>query len=95
MPINQLTDKRVQAIKKPGNYPDGGNLYLRVRESGSKSFIVKATVSTKQREWTLGLYGTTEHLLGLAKARKLRDEIMALVREGCLPEPSKKLLAKK
>lgn len=94
MPINQLTDKRVQALKTPGNYPDGGNLYLRVRESGSKSFIVKATVSKKQREWTIGPYGTAEHQFSLAKARKRRDEIMALLREGSLPEPSAKSLVK-
>lgn len=95
MPINQLTDKRVQALKTPGNYPDGGNLYLRVRESGSRSFIVKATVNKKQREWTVGPYGTAQHQFSLAKARRRRDEIMALVREGCPPEPSSKYLTEK
>jgi len=86
MPINQLTDKRVQALKTPGNYSDGGNLYLRVRESGTKSFIIKATVNKKQREWTVGPYGAAEHQFSLAKARKRRDEIMALLRTGHFPE---------
>ncbi|WP_337725355.1 Arm DNA-binding domain-containing protein [Sinorhizobium meliloti] len=52
--VNQLTEKQAQATKKPGNYCDGGNLYLGVRENGSKSFIVKATIDKKQREWTIG-----------------------------------------
>ncbi|RVJ33852.1 site-specific integrase [Sinorhizobium medicae] len=90
MPINQLSDKKVQSIKTPGNYPDGGNLYLRVRESGSKSFIVKATIDKKQCEWTIGPYGTAEHQFSLAKARKQRDEIMAAIRAGRTPEATGK-----
>ncbi|WP_312794452.1 Arm DNA-binding domain-containing protein, partial [Tianweitania sp.] len=86
MPINQLTDKRVQSIKTAGNYPDGGNLYLRVRDSGAKSFIIKATINKKQREWTLGSYGSAEHQFSLAKARRQRDELMARVHAGELPQ---------
>lgn len=87
MPINKLSDKQVRGIKKPGNHPDGGNLYLRVRENGSKSFIVKATIDKKQREWTIGSYGSEEHQFSLAEARKRRDEIMAVIRAGGTPEP--------
>lgn len=89
MPINQLSDKRIQSLKLPGNYPDGGNLYVRVRQSGSKSFIVKATVAKRQREWTIGLYGAAAHQFSLAKARKVRDEIMAQVRAGQPPATNK------
>lgn len=89
MPTNQLSDKRIQSLKLPGNYPDGGNLYVRVRQSGSKSFIVKATVAKRQREWTIGLYGAAAHQFSLAKARKVRDEIMAQVRAGQPPATNK------
>lgn len=90
MPINKFTDKQVRGIKKPGNHPDGGNLYLRVRENGSKSFIVKATIDKKQREWTIGSYGSEEHHFSLAEARKRRDEIMAVIRAGGISEPTGK-----
>lgn len=82
MTINRLTDKRVKSLKTTGNHPDGGNLYLRVRENGTKSFIVKATVDQKQREWTIGQYGDAEHQVTLAKARQRRDEIMSQIRSG-------------
>lgn len=93
MPINQLTDKQVRGIRKPGNHPDGGNLYLRVRENGSKSFIVKATIDKKQREWTIGSYGSEKHQFSLAEARRRRDEIMAVIRAGGTPEPVGKSVA--
>ena len=86
MSINQLTDKKIKSIKNTGNYPDGGNLYLRVRQSGSKTFIIKATVNGKQREWTIGAYGNSEPQVTLAEARKYRDETMARIRAGNCPE---------
>lgn len=82
MTINRLTDKRVKSLKAAGNHPDGGNLYLRVRENGTKSFIVTATVDQKQREWTIGQYGDAEHQVTLAKARLRRDEIMSQLKSG-------------
>ncbi|MBA4796355.1 MAG: integrase arm-type DNA-binding domain-containing protein [Rhizobiales bacterium] len=82
MTINRLTDKRVKSLKTTGNHPDGGNLYLRVRENGTKSFIIKATVERKQREWTIGQYGDAEDQVTLAKARLRRDEIMSQIRSG-------------
>jgi integrase len=91
MPINQLTDKRIQGLKSAGKYPDGGNLYLRVRSSGAKSFIVRATVDKKQREWTIGPYGSKEHQFTLSKARMCRDGIMADIMCGRLPGPSNKV----
>ncbi len=92
MPINQLTDRRVQSIKTPGNYPDGGNLYLRVRETGSKSFILKATINKKQREWTIGPYGPAAFQYSLAKARQRRDDMMEAIRTGQDPKPQESTL---
>lgn len=73
MTINRLTDKKVQATKLPGNYADGGNLYLRVHDTGAKSFILKVTVGGKQREWTIGAYGSDDDLYTLSKARQRRE----------------------
>ena len=87
MTINKLTDKEVQATKLPGNYADGGNLYLRVRDTGAKSFILKVTVGGKQREWTIGAYGTDSDQYTLSRARQRRDEMMAEIRTGAEPVP--------
>lgn len=89
MTINKLTDKKVQATKLPGNYADGGNLYLRVRDTGAKSFILKVTVGGKQREWTIGAYGPDGDLFTLSKARQRRDEMMAEIRVGGDPAPKR------
>jgi integrase len=88
MAINRLTDKKVQATRLPGNYADGGNLYLRVRNTGAKSFILKVTINGKQREWTIGPYGTDDGQFSLAKARERRDEMMPTIRKGEDPAPT-------
>ncbi|UVC10525.1 tyrosine-type recombinase/integrase [Rhizobium sp. TH2] len=75
------------AIKIPGNYADGGNLYLRVRDTGAKSFILKVTVDGKQREWTIGTYGSDCHQITLSKARERRDEMMPAIRQRVEPAP--------
>jgi hypothetical protein len=36
--LNTLTIRR---MTKPGNYPDGGNLYLRITASGGKSWAFR------------------------------------------------------
>lgn len=91
MAINKLTDKKIQSTKLPGNYADGGNLYLRVRDTGAKTFILKVTIDGKQREWTLGAYGLLDDQLTLSRARERRDEMMPLIRQG--NEPATKPMA--
>lgn len=85
MAINQLTDKRIRSIREPGNYADGGNLYLRVRNTGAKSFIFKATVNKRQLELTIGPYGGAQGQYTLALARQKRDQIMEKIRCGETP----------
>ncbi|QGN56312.1 tyrosine-type recombinase/integrase [Novosphingobium sp. Gsoil 351] len=68
MPVrNKLSVKGVAAAKKPGVYSDGGGLYLRVRPSGSKSWLFIRTSKGLRRE--LGLGSALDVSLALARER--------------------------
>jgi hypothetical protein len=41
MARNKLTDKKIKGSLDAGRYSDGAGLYLRVRETGSKSLTEK------------------------------------------------------
>lgn len=67
---------------KPGDRdrlePDGDGLYLRVRVSGRKTWVVKYYTSGKEHLVTIGDYPAVT----LGQARSCRDEIKARVRSG-------------
>ena len=79
--LNSLTVKR---LSKPGAYPDGGNLYLRITPSGGKSWCFRY----KRRNPVTGADVThwvglgSEELLSLAEARARTLEYRKLVRNG-------------
>nr|WP_183858165.1 site-specific integrase [Prosthecomicrobium pneumaticum] len=75
---SKLTDARVRAARKPGRLSDGGNLYLSVSPSGSKSWVFMGTVAGKRREMGLGAYPA----VGLARARELALDCRRLVAAG-------------
>ena len=51
---NKLTVKRVASLTRPNVYSDGGGLYLRVRKSGTKSWLFIYMLNGKRREIGLG-----------------------------------------
>jgi len=69
---NKLTDKAVRAADA-GYHSDGGGLYLVVKDSGSRSWVLRVMVRGKRREIGLGGYP----LVPLAEAR---DEALTLRR---------------
>jgi integrase len=79
--LNSLTIKR---LSKPGAYPDGGNLYLRITPSGGKSWCFRY----KRRNPATGADVThwvglgSEELLTLAEARARALEYRKLARQG-------------
>ncbi len=79
--LNTLSIKR---ITKPGNYCDGGALYLRVAPSGAKSwcyrFKKRDPLTGKDKQTWLGL-GSLE-LVTLAEARARCLELRRLLRQG-------------
>lgn len=76
---HKSTAKQVVGLP-PGLRSDGGNLYLRVRESGSRQFVFLYRLDGKQRE--MGLGGAGPHGLTLAQARHQAERVRAALREG-------------
>lgn len=74
MPTNKLLDSKIKAIAataKAQKFFDGGGLFLFVSPKGAKVWRLAYRVNGKAQTATLGPYP----LIGLADARKKRDEI--------------------
>jgi len=64
--LHRLSHLKIERAKQPGMYADGGGLYLRVAEGGSKQWIYRYTTNGHNRDMGLGPL----HLLTLAEARE-------------------------
>ena len=68
--IGWLTALQVKSADlKPGLYSDGGNLYLRVAEGGSRSWVLIYRINGRQREAGLGKAGGGKGAVTLKAAR--------------------------
>lgn len=80
--INRLTIKGAAALKESGLHADGGGLYLNIKKSGAKSWVliyhVKEGAKSKRREKGLGSF----NLVSLDDARTKRDEARKLLADG-------------
>ena len=79
---NKLNVKQITGLTKPGVYSDGGGLYLRVRSSGSKSWLYIYSVDGKGREMGLG----SDLDVSLAKARERAASARVLMLDGIDPQ---------
>ena len=79
--MGKLTVKRVEALKKPGLYGDGGTLYLRVAPGGSKHWIQRIVIDGRRRDMGLGGYP----FVSLSKARDMAFKNRRKVRRGKNP----------
>ena len=52
--INRLSTTEVKSLKGPGYFSDGGGLYLRIADGGSKSWVFRFTLNGRTREAGLG-----------------------------------------
>ncbi|NNC36455.1 MAG: site-specific integrase [Acidimicrobiales bacterium] len=89
--LNKLTVTQARSMSKPGRYSDGGGLYLRVLNSGSKSWTLRLKVNGRDREIGLGPYKD----VGLADARVLAERHRTDAKSGIDPlsrktEPAEK-----
>jgi integrase len=82
----KLTARKV-ASAGPGNYPDGGGLYLCVTKSLARTWVFR--FSWKGRRPEMGL-GSVASGVGLAEARAARDEARRLLRVGLNPIEAKR-----
>lgn len=74
MPTNKLLDSKIRAIAatdRPQKFFDGAGLFLFVSPKGAKVWRLAYRVNGKAQTATIGPYP----LIGLAEARKKRDEI--------------------
>lgn len=75
---------------KPGRYADGGGLYLLVRESGSRSWVLRTQVDGKRRDLGVGSASNVSLAQARAKASGLRDKLKAgepIHAEAAEPKP--------
>ena len=79
--LGRLSAVKVQGIKQPGYYADGGNLYLRIATGGSKGWIFRYVMRGRTRDMGLGGYPA----IGLAKARELAGDCRGKVAIGLDP----------
>jgi len=64
--LNRLSTFQVEKKKQPGMYADGGGLYLRVADGGSKQWIFRYVANGRLRDMGIGPC----HTLTLAEARE-------------------------
>ena len=84
--IGKLTAMTVAKAKKKGFYADGGNLYLQVKDSGAKSWLLRFMVNGKAQ--AMGLGGV--HSVSLPEAREKAAECRKLLSEGINPADARK-----
>jgi integrase len=68
-----------------GRYGDGGGLYLLVKPSGARSWVLRYTIEGKTRDMGLGLAGSEPAAVTLAEARDRAAELARMVRSGVDP----------
>ena len=75
---------------KPGRNADGRGLYLLVRESGSRSWVLRTQVDGKRRDFGLGSTSSLSLAQARAEAAGLREKVKAsepIRTEAAAPEP--------
>ena len=84
--MSRLTQAAIRAASTPGMYGDGGTLYLRVAEGGTKGWIQRVTIAGKRRD--IGLGGWP--VVTLREARDLAIDNRRLIRRGGDPIADKR-----
>ncbi|MET3841826.1 site-specific integrase [Bradyrhizobium sp. OAE829] len=79
--IGRLTALKVEKAKRPGMYADGGGLYLRVTEDGTKNWVYRFMLSGRPRWMGMGPL----HTIGLAEARNRAAECRRQRHDGIDP----------
>src|SRR6516162_8162512 len=79
--LNRLSAFKVEKTKEPGLYCDGGGLYLRVAEGGSKQWVFRYVTNGRPRDMGIG----PVHTLTLAQARERAAAARVLRLDGIDP----------
>jgi integrase len=79
--LNRLSPLKVQKLKRKGLHADGGGLYLRISDSGTKAWMFRFGDGGKLRDMGLGPL----HTINLPRARELARECRELRLQGIDP----------
>jgi integrase len=75
--IGRLTALKIEKLKEPGMYADGGGLYLRVTKEGARNWVLRYMLNRRPRWMGLGplaLYGLADARAKALDARRKRHE---------------------
>jgi integrase len=86
--IHRLTARQVAALREPGRYPDGGNLFVVIGPSGGRNWSLRYVIGGKSRE--MGLGPATPDGVSLAEARERAAEARRLLAQGVDPLEQKR-----
>lgn len=84
----KLNDKQIRALSKVGYHSDGGNLYVRVKASGARSFSFRWTIAGRTNDLGIGGYPA----ISLKAARKIAAEYRDMLAAGENPKSAKRRL---
>jgi len=84
--MGKLTVQQIKSTNRRGFYGDGDGLYLKVTETGTKSWVFRFRVNGKLRDHGLGSVNT----LSLAEARQAAQECRKLRLQGQDPIEAKR-----
>ncbi|TDR94281.1 tyrosine-type recombinase/integrase [Enterovirga rhinocerotis] len=84
--LNKLNDRAVKSAAGPGRLADGGGLHLVIDASGARRWLFRYRLRSREREAGFGGYPA----VGLADARRRRDEARALLAAGGDPIEAKR-----
>ena len=79
--IGKLSAVKVQGLKGPGYYADGGNLYFRIAEGGARGWIFRFRLHGRTRDAGLGSFPA----ISLAQARRQASKFREMVASGVDP----------
>lgn len=83
---NKLSVRRAVSLTRVGVHSDGGGLYLRIRDTGSRSWVFIYTIAGRRREMGLG----SDLDVSLARAREAASKARALLFDGKDPLAEKR-----
>jgi len=87
---NRLTAVGIKNLKDRGLYADGGGLYLRITDSGTKGWIFRFSREGSTRDMGLGTCAD----IGLASAREIAEECRKKLKQGLDPIEARKSAAR-
>src|SRR6516164_3564854 len=82
--MKKLTAAKIAALTTPGRFATGGNLYIRVRDSGSKTWTFYYRFQGEMHDLGLGVYPE----VSIKEARAKADEGNRLLRKRARGTPT-------